>query len=319
MLTVDPTNLCTVNCKWCKNRDFRSQFGVSIPDGEFVSIPQSVAEWGVKAILLSGGEPLLHPKITEFINGCGQAKLQIGLKTNAVGLSKPTLRKAVLSFCDWIGISVDAATANTYLKAKRAPANAFEKVIANVKWLVENRGETKKPRITMKFLIHHLNYGEMFAFADLGKNLGVDEIHYRPAYIPKYRFTRGVRKTAEYYLREARKNFEDVNFHVYGIVMKFEREWEKVVRFKKCCVTPISGVLAANGIFYLCADRRGDETLHLGPYTNFKELVSRWGSISHREKVNKILPQLCPKCGMCLYNEVIEHCIAGHEMALEFL
>lgn len=317
-VTIDPTNLCNVNCFWCKNREFRQRESRSISDSQLLEIPEFLKDWGVKSVMISGGEPLLHPKITEFLNALGAKKIPIGLKTNGILLVKPALRKAVLAHVDWIAFSVDAASSQTYLRAKKATVNSFEKLLANIKWLVDNR-EVGKPRITLKYLIHHLTFSEMYAFVNMGKLMKVDEIHFRPLYLDRYKYAKGVRKTAGYYLREARKDFESDNFRVYGIVSKFEREWERAIRFKDCLASPLSGVFAADGKFYLCTDRRGDDSVSLGKFYPFMLFKKKWGSEEHRKMATQITPQLCPKCGMTGPNEVAERCILKDEMFLDFV
>jgi len=318
-VAVDPTNLCNVNCSWCKYREYRSASATSIPDSRLLEIPSVLKSWGVKAVVVSGGEPLMHPKIAEFLAQLGKEGLSTGLKTNGLLLTKPTIRKAVLTHVKWVGFSVDAATASTYLKIKRAGLQSFEKVLANIKWLANNRKAHNRPRITMKFLIHHVNYGEEYAFCDLAKTLGADEVLIRPVYLQRYRFTRGVRKTAEFYLREARKAFESDSFRVYAIVHKVEREWDRAIRFKKCYATPLGGVFGADGNFYICKDRRGDIAASLGKWHPFEEFLASWGGEEHRNLVERISPQACPKCSLSIINEIVERAILEDEMTLDFI
>jgi len=146
----------------------------------------------------------------------------------------------------------------------------------------------------------------MYQFVDLAKSLGVDEVHFRPVYLPRYEFYPGPRKTAEWHLRESRKEFESDDFHIYGIVHKFDRGWMRAIRFEKCQATPLSGVFAADQIFYLCGDRRGDKLLNLGKYFPFDKFLEKWGSDEHKDKISRISPQACPRCSLCMTNEVIE-------------
>jgi len=318
-LTVDPTNLCNVNCQWCKTNDFRSQNGTSINDKRLLEIPDFLAEWKVPAVVLSGGEPLLHPKIVPFLQALKKNGIQVGLKTNGVRLGSPEVRAAVLESCSWVGFSLDAATAETYLRAKRANPQAFQKIIENVKWLAENRNGAGKPRLTMKFLIHHSTFRDGYAFCDLAKQVGADEVMIRPVFLKNYSFSRGVKRTAQFFLREARLAFEDEKFKIYGLVSKMEREWDRAIRFKKCYASVLGGVLAADGKFYVCSDRRGDMEVAVRDWYPFDEFLSFWGSDEHREVVRAVQPQGCPKCSLSGVNEIAEECMPGDEMMLDFL
>jgi MoaA/NifB/PqqE/SkfB family radical SAM enzyme len=317
-ITIDPTNLCNVECFWCKNKDFRNHSSRSISDEQFVALPAFLKKWGVTTVVLSGGEPLMHPKILEFLDATGEVGLHLGLKTNGLNLAKKTIRDSVRKNVEWVGISLDAATDKTYMRVKKASAEMFDKVIHGIKSLIEER-EGKKPLVTLKFIIHHLNYGEMYAFANLARMMRVDDIHFRPIYVSRYRYHIGVRKTAAHYMREARKDFESEDFRIYGIVHKFDQMWEKIVRFKKCYAVALSGVFAADGRFYLCADQRGNDSMSLGKFFPFEDIQKKWGSEEHRKAILKIIPQLCPKCGMSTANEVVEKCIISDEMLLRFI
>jgi len=320
-VTVDPTNLCNVNCTWCIWADLKKKNPVSIPDKVLLAMPKFLADWGVKSVCIAGGgEPLMHPKITEFIEGLGKTGLSVGLITNGLALDDEKLRQVVVDVCRWVGFSLDAATAETYQRIKKPQlVNAFKRIQDNVVWVCRNRRERKRPQVGMKFLMHHMNYGEMYQFADMAKTFGGDEVHFRPVYIPNYRFTKGVRKTCEFHLRNARKDLEDENFRVFGIVHKFERYWERAIRFSKCKATPIAGFFLADGTFSICCDRRGDPEVSLGKYYPFEDFLKMWGSKEHKDLIDKIAPHDCPRCTQAITNELIEKAITADEMTLEFV
>lgn len=317
---IHPTNLCNVNCAWCNVKDYRTENLTSIPDNQLLEIPKFLSKWGVKSVVLSGGEPLLHPKIAEFLHGLRGEGLHVGIKTNGVNISKPAIQEALVAEggVDWVGFSIDAATAETYMSVKNPGIQDFEKVLLNMKWLSQNR-KNKKPVITAKFLVHHQTYTEQYIFCDLVKSCGADEVHIRPLYLPHYRFPYKVRTTSAFYLREARKMMETEDFHIYGIVHKVEREWTRAIRFQKCYASPLRVVLGANGKAYLCADRMGEPAQTLGRWYPFETLLRKWGSKEHRELASHIAPSACPLCSLCDANEVAERCLINDDMLLDFV
>jgi len=318
-LTIDPTNLCNVHCSWCEYKDYRSSNLTSISDVRLLEIPVFLKEWGVKNVVLSGGEPLFHPRIVDFLKELDKNSIRVGIKTNGLCLEKDGIRKAVLKYVEWVEFSVDAATSTTYLRVKKAGLDYFDKVMTNIRWLAQNRGDDGRPKITMCFLIHHTTFNEQFGFCDLAKTMGADIALIRPIYLSRYRFSQGMRKQSEYYLREARKELEDETFHIYGIVHKVEREWNRAIRFRKCYATPLIGVLGADGKFHPCPDRRGDEEFSLGKWYPFEAFLKRWGSKSHRELLTRIVPRACPRCEVCIVNELVEKCINKDGMSLNYI
>ena len=316
---IDPSNLCQIECIWCNTKKFRESCPQTMSTKVLLGLPKFLKEWGVKSVELTGGEPLTHPKIVEFLYLLKENGLLIGLQTNGIKLGEGEICKAVINTCDWVGVSVDAATNKLYSRTKKSLVNTFQKVINSVSILAKVRGEKRLPLVTLKFLLHHTTYGEMYQFADMAKSLGANDVHFRPVYLNNYYFKIGVRKTSEWHLREARKDFEDEDFHIYGIVHKFDRDWQRIIRFKKCYATPLTGVFAVDGIFYMCADRRGDKLLNLGKFVPFDKFLEQWGSKMHKDKIDRIASAACPRCSQCITNEIIERVVRGKEMTLDFV
>jgi len=320
-VTVDPTNLCNVNCVWCIWGKFRKRKPVSIPDNVLLEMPQFLKQWGVKSVCIAGGgEPLVHPRITDFISELDNSALSAGLITNGLALKGDELRRIVAGTLRWIGISIDAATSKTYQKIKRPISyKAFDKVLENVKWICEHRREERRPQIGAKFLIHDFNYKEIYQFVGMMKDLGVDDVHFRPVYIPHYHFTDRVTEEASMFLNKARDDFEDENFKVFGILHKFDETWVRAIRFKKCRATPIAGFFLADGTFATCCDRRDDPRMNLGEYYPFPQFLKKWGGEEHKKIVEGINPKYCPRCTQAITNEVIEKVIIEDRMTLEFV
>jgi len=317
-VTIDPTNLCNIDCFWCKNKIFASKSPRSIADSQFLELPEMLSKWGVQSVVLSGGEPLLHPKIIQFLTLALEHGLRVGIKTNGVGLANSNIRGAIAKSADWISVSLDVASKQTYSKLKKSKLEDFDNVIEGIVKLVSERNN-KKPKIVLKSLLHHLTYNEMYDFAELAKKLNVDAVHFTPLYYDKYKYHNGVRKTAAYHLREARKSFEDDNFKIYGIVHKYDQSWERIIRFEKCYAAALTGVFSADGKFYLCPDRRGVEQLSLGKFYPYDKFLEKWGSAEHKEMIKNIQPQACPRCSLCIANELVEKCIISDEMFYRFI
>ena len=233
-------------------------------------------------------------------------------------IASSNIRHAIIESADWVGISLDVASKQTYCKLKKSKLSDFDNIIEGILKLVAERNN-KSPKIVLKSLLHHLTYNEMYDFAELGKKLNVDAVHFRPMYYDKYKYHIGVRKTAAYHLREARKSFEDDNFKIYGVVHKFDQSWEKIIRFNKCYASALTGVFAADGKFYLCPDRRGDEQLSFGKFYPYNKILEKWGSDEHKEMMKMIQPQTCPRCSLCTANELVEKCIISDEMFYRFI
>jgi MoaA/NifB/PqqE/SkfB family radical SAM enzyme len=299
----------------------RDKTPATIPDDVLLALPKFLKEWGTKSVCIGGGgEPFCHSRIADLILEFGRVGMPLGTITNGLALDTSGVRTAVLDVCRWIGFSVDSATAETHRLLKHPSIDdAFKRVCQNIEWLAGHRKEGRRPSITMKFCIHHLNYKEIYQFSKLAKELGADDVHFRPVYIPSYSFTDMVSEGARDLILKSRAELEDEHFHVYGIVHKFDKNWKRAIRFKKCRATPINSYFLADGTLALCCDRRDDRDLNLGSYFPFENVLQKWGSKEHKQKLAKINPQQCPRCTQCVVNEIIEKAIIQDDMCIEFV
>lgn len=81
------TNKCNLNCSFCSCRDDDRK--TEMPFDDALHTVFSLKRLGMKAMTITGGgEPLLYPKINEFISFVGSSNTEIGLVTNGICLYK---------------------------------------------------------------------------------------------------------------------------------------------------------------------------------------------------------------------------------------
>ena len=71
-------------------------------------------------ILLGGGEPTLHKDFAEIVRYIKQKGLQLGIVTNGSRLFKVAEIVDLLGDEDWLRISIDAATEETFTRSHSA-------------------------------------------------------------------------------------------------------------------------------------------------------------------------------------------------------
>lgn len=82
-MCLQVTNSCPLRCSHCSTRG-----GLALPDElrteEIVALIQDFAQLGGQVLELSGGEPLVHPDLREFVNAAREAGLEIRLYSSGV-------------------------------------------------------------------------------------------------------------------------------------------------------------------------------------------------------------------------------------------
>ena len=178
---MKPINLCNHHCFYCSYDDqdlgLRSTFKVKdkIPWPKMEETLNDFGDIGVKAITFSGGgEPLIYPHIEESMELV--LKLGIDLSIITHGELIKDRRAELLSKAKWVRISMDSCKAETYSKIRSLKDKSFYTVSENMK----NFKKIKESycELGVNFVIHHLNYDQIYDMAKYVKDLGANHIKY---------------------------------------------------------------------------------------------------------------------------------------------
>ena len=135
----------------------------------------------VTIIILSrgGGEPLVNPYLTQYIQTTKDAGCEVGFSTNGTLLNRDLAARFVRMGLDWIAFSIDAATSKTFRKIRKG--SSFDAVIDNIKALrdIKIQMNSATPRLMMVFVMmtgEQENYHELPEYIDLAHTLGVEHV-----------------------------------------------------------------------------------------------------------------------------------------------
>jgi len=123
-----------------------------------------------------GGEPLLQPKLPEWIAEAHAAGCESGFLSNGLLLKKEKLQQILNAGVDWICVSMDGADAQLYEKI-RVGSN-FERVCENVAEIAELR-TGKVPKTMINFVLMDLNFHQVEDIVRLASQLGVDQLNFK--------------------------------------------------------------------------------------------------------------------------------------------
>ena len=316
-VSIDPMAACNFNCSFC-NASKVIKDNMRLTNTMIDTITNTLKTWDTKAICIGGGgEPLLNNNVGYMINSIRDIGIDIGVVTNGYLLSK---YEAELSRCKWVGVSIDAGNSTTYSSIKGVPSQYFTDVLDSMKRFSETKSVAT---LSYKYLLHPNNFSEVYTAAKLAKEVGCDYIHFRPGGDPwfdpdrnEFNFTDQMIDEVRAQLNEARKEFEDGSFKIFGILHKFTDSWEIKRSFSKCYAGFVTGVFTADGKFGICCDRRGDNSTTL---CSHNKAVEVWGSKEHIDLVNEINVKHCPRCTYSHVNEIFENVIVKDNMGYYFI
>lgn len=239
-----------------------------------------------EVILIGGGEPTRSPHFVETVRGLRQRGLRYGLVTNGSQLT-PAMLDALHDGCDWVRISLDAATAKTYAMVhKPEPGIHFENVVANTRRMIERLGS----RAGVSYLVTPLNAHELARAARLVKGLGAAYLRVRPMQHPLT--GAAVAWPARIDLRaevKRAKALADGTFQVsIGETMHMGLEKQEKV-YGMCHAQAFATTIAGDGAVYVCSKWRGESWACIG---DLRE--ERLWAIWHGARRQKLVQGLNP-------------------------
>jgi MoaA/NifB/PqqE/SkfB family radical SAM enzyme len=287
--SLDPIHACNLQCDHCNAHKYLTDSNqyFRMTDEHLINLTKYLGKWGVHATCFGGGgEPTMHSKLVDALYTCKESGMKASIATNGTLFTKE-LNKAMSETCRWIGISVDAATAETYKIGRKA--DLFNKAITNIKELVEyNSSTNNKCDVAFKFLIFNYNQHEIYEACKLAKSLGVKDFHARPADYSHQGMGELAKEIGGYDINLVKEEcekcheLEDDNFHAYTIYHKFDTNFKPLKNFSQCYASPCCIQLCADGNIYLCPDQRFQELYKIGShYPNVEGIKEVWGKEKH--------------------------------------
>lgn len=183
-LQIEPVCGCNLNCPLCPvgNKTLKRKEGHMTFDTFKRTIDQ-LQDSVAYIYLTNWGEPLLNKDIFKMIRYAREKNIFVSLSTNGYFLIEDKIQNILDSGLNFIRISIDGASQETYLNYREG--SDFEKVKNNLQRLVLDRGNKKYPFIEMQFIIMKHNEHEIPKIKQLAKQLGVDKLSLKTLLIYK--------------------------------------------------------------------------------------------------------------------------------------
>ena len=178
-ITIKPTFRCNLRCSFCRYVANGQVFGKAdyFLDDEWFDLIDEVAP-AKPYISITGGEPLLYPRIGELLQHCKDRGLHVHMVTNGTLLERKAeeLMKAPPAS---LQISVDGRGEKH--DALRMVSGTFEKVVKGLKKLNEVKAEmnTHQPLVAINSVISGENYRNMPEMVEVAQELGADLLNFQ--------------------------------------------------------------------------------------------------------------------------------------------
>jgi len=153
-ILIEVTSRCNLNCLHCFNRPSDNSVDMSLENINYI-LNKSL-KYGVKRVAFSGGEPFVHPEITEIIQNCANyPDTSFLFTTNGLLLTKEfiSLMRSIPNV--EVQISIDGTTKEIY-EATRG-ANTFSQFYKGFLLLAKSKIKT----VVARTCVSKLNYKDV--------------------------------------------------------------------------------------------------------------------------------------------------------------
>ena len=179
-LRISITDRCNFRCVYCMEPDvqFQPRENMLTPS-EIIRMARVAQSLGVRKIRLTGGEPTLHPHLTDIISGIRAATdMEIAMISNGSLLTREKLSAWKRAGLDRMTISIDSVRADRFARVTRSTVTP-EDVIAGIEMCL---AEGLTPLKLNAVLVRGQNDDEAVELARLARRFGVEMrfIEYMP-------------------------------------------------------------------------------------------------------------------------------------------
>jgi len=266
-MEVSPAGACNHRCTYC-GLDFMNYQARYLKTAIFKQRLTELGKLGLKSIMYAGeGEPFLHKNMAEIINHTKASGIDVAVTTNATMFNRELI-DGTLGAMEWVKVSINGATKQTYSKIHRCREEDFDKVLANMSYAAElKRKKRFNCALGMQLLLLPQNSGEVASLAQLARDMGMNYLVVKP-YSQHPQSKTDTYKNIKYseyeWLKDELDKFNTPTFSTIFRMHTMQR-WDTAERdYKRCFALPFWSYIDAGGGVWGCSVYLEDQRFFYG-------------------------------------------------------
>ena len=165
------TRRCNLTCKHCYALSADHAYPGELDRDEVFRVMGQLRDYGVRVLILSGGEPLLRPDLFEIADEAQRLGFYTALSTNGTLIDAPLARRIAAQDFDYVGISIDGQK-DTHDRFRRL-AGAYDASVRALRLLREQGVKTG-----LRYTFTELNGQDFPALLQLMRDEAVDKFYF---------------------------------------------------------------------------------------------------------------------------------------------
>jgi radical SAM protein with 4Fe4S-binding SPASM domain len=266
-MEVSPSGACNHRCVFCA-LDFMEYRPRLLHEDVFLDRIVELGHLGLKSMMFGGeGEPLIHKGMVRFVKQARESGIDGALTTNGVLLSEE-LAGQLLPKLEWIKVSINAGSPETYAAVHRAPPQDFTQVVHNLTRAAElRRSNLWRCTLGMQMILLPENAAEAPRLAAIARDAGMDYLVVKPySQHPMSLTTRykDVHYQDTVRLAEQLAGFNSDSFNVIFRSQAMHKWDDGDHSCPRCLALPFWSYIDAGGSVWGCSVYLGDERFLYG-------------------------------------------------------
>ncbi len=276
-MEISPSGACNHRCTFC-GLDFMEYKSRYLDANVLMERITEMRKLGLKSIMYAGeGEPFLHKRMVEIISQTKKSGIDVATTTNAVLFNK-SRAGAVLGDMEWIKVSINAGTAETYSAVHNTKAADFDRVIENMSVASKIRRDNNyNCTLGMQMLLLPENTLEAAALSRIARDIGMDYLVIKPYsqhLLSKTSRYRDIQYGDHIHLAKELAKFNTDRFSVIFRTQTMKKWDEGKRNYKRCLALPFWSYMDAGGSIWGCSVYLGDSRFYYGNIydSSFKDI-----------------------------------------------
>ncbi len=162
---------CNLTCKHCYSISADTDFPGELTTGQIFTVMEDLKRFRVPVLILSGGEPLMHPDIFEISRRAKEMGFFTALSTNGTLIDDGNIDAIAGIGYDYVGISIDGIR-ETHDEFRRMPGG-FDAALNGLR-MCRDRGM----KVGLRFTMTQDNAEELPQLLQLMDDEGIDKFYF---------------------------------------------------------------------------------------------------------------------------------------------
>jgi MoaA/NifB/PqqE/SkfB family radical SAM enzyme len=284
---LELTNRCTFNCPWCPI----PRGSVNLDTNVVLDTIEYLAKNKVKSVVLTGGEPMLHPDFIKIVKRLRTHGIDVGVETAGELITTKNARFLIANV-SWIKIPIETFDSTKFNRLRQCTGPRIENILRNIKSLVDAKKTSEaKCDIIVELKYFRQTVVDAHLMPEYCLRIGVDILYIKPMRYKEGHFF--VEEINDVVLLQ-----EKVWYNTFKVVCNPScLKANKARQYEKCLGHYFTTYIASDGGVYLCRDRKSNDFCF--GYIHKASFSDIWDGLLRSDAIKNLDISKCPALCHC--------------------